>query len=109
MTSPYFNAMFGPSSTFSEREKLTQASISKLSERPIITLYDDSALAMKVVFWVMHGKNHLVRNKLGLELLVEVASMVEKYRLWNCLGLWTERWVRELGEVKLGPETVNYL
>lgn len=84
--------MFGPTSSFSEKEKLAN----KGEEITVITLKGDNPDALRVVFRILHGKHRLVKREMGVSEVFEVAVLADKYQLEEALLIWVELWASKL-------------
>lgn len=88
--SSVFRAMFGPRSTFKEAIALRSVELYTLD------LEDDDLEAMGIILQYMHHKNKLVPDVLEFNTMVAVATIIDKYDLFETLrfvsGIWIDKW-----------------
>ena len=82
--SPVFKAMF--SARFQEGEELRTRGIAR------IELPDDDAEAMSIILSILHNRTRDVAITLDWALLMEVATLVDKYELLRAVGIFADLW-----------------
>lgn len=95
--SPVFNAMFGPSSTYTEARKLKLATLEP-DTRAVVTV-DDDATALGAVLQVLHHRP--VTSDFTFEELVKITEVTDKYQVAHVVKDKMERWVEKFDSVVL--------
>lgn len=91
LASPVFHAMLGANGKFKESKSLRER---KDGEPPTeITLRDDNADALAVIFRILHHQHDSVPKSLSEENLWQIAILVDKYDLREATKLWVDLWI----------------
>jgi hypothetical protein len=88
LVSPVFKAML--QGEFREGREL------KEMKKIDLPLPDDDAEAMKILVLIIHCKHKLVPLKVDLELLTNIAILVDKYRMHEVLNIMAPIWKKHL-------------
>lgn len=61
-----------------------------------IPLPEDDPEALKILVDIIHSRHKHAPKKVGLDLLTHIAILVDKYRLHEAVGLYSDIWIRGL-------------
>lgn len=83
-----FWAMFGPESVYKEATELRR---SQLLGTPTAIPLDDDSHAFEIVLMALHHQIELLPERVEVEVLVQIAVIVDKYELHQALKLVTDK------------------
>lgn len=88
IASRVFCAMFGPESVYKEATELRR---SQLLGTPTVVSLDDDSHALEIVLLALHHQIDLLPERVEVEVLVQIAAIVDKYELHQALKLVTDK------------------
>lgn len=64
--------------------------------RAEITLHNDDPGAFEILMNIMHNHVRKVPDRVDLEMMVKLSVLVDKYQVWQVMGLYVEMWMLKL-------------
>lgn len=61
-----------------------------------ILLFDDDTAALNVVMKIVHAQSKDLPTEMDSKLLAQVATIVDKYQLQDCVGYFAQEWIKRL-------------
>lgn len=89
LASPVFKAMLAPSGFLECRHLKAYGTVE-------VSLPDDDVEALTILLHIIHGRTKEVPTKVSLELLNKIAVVVDKYRLQDGVGFFSDSWVDDV-------------
>ncbi|KAK6514819.1 hypothetical protein TWF506_007181 [Arthrobotrys conoides] len=94
--SDVFNRMLDPDNGF----RALPADIDLGKQLRVLSLPDDDAEAMLIIFKIIHYETKLISKTLSYQLLVELAVVCDKYNCARILHPWPDTWIPNLINTK---------
>ncbi|OCT46400.1 hypothetical protein CLCR_01237 [Cladophialophora carrionii] len=88
LASPVFRAMLDGG--FQEGVELSRGQLKR------VPLPDDNLDAMLLVLAIIHGRTRAIPRKIGKELFVDIAVLIDKYEINECAEVYTDMWFAAL-------------